>query len=217
MRRYPVSIAIVAFSVFMLITGYLVYRNTELARLHQVMTRKKAPSQIYAHLLVQYDKPPVLEEEYSMQDIEGVSTFQYRIRSYAGKQVTLTVPPSVITDVSYFYGKLDQDGVWQIVNQPDRGKTSPRYTVYVKQLADFKQGDRTITFTDPKYWATTAGHQFNIDLSKNSPNDILKMQSTQLADKRYLIVVNDFLKFGPDSFRKRVARLRAQFGLKATP
>lgn len=214
MRRFPVTLAIFVFSVFMAVTGFFVYRNTEIARIVSHAKMPKAKSEIYAHMIVRYDKPPVYEEEYRMQDVEGVSTFQYRIRSYNGKQVTLTAPPAVVVYVSYFYGKLDQDGVWQIVNQPDRGDTSKRYTVYVKQLADNKQGERTITFTDPKYWATTAGRQFNIDLSKTSPKDLLKMQSTQLADKRYLAVVNDFLNFGPDSFRKRVAALRAKSGLR---
>ena len=214
MRRFPTALAILIFAIFMAYTGYLIYWNTETGRIKDVAKIHNSKSEIYAHLLISYAKPPVYEEEYRMQDVEGTSTFEYRIRSYSGKQVTLTVPPAQLYDVSFFYGKLDQDGVWQIVNQPDRGNSDVHYTVYVKQLADFKQGERTVTFTDPKYWATTAGRQYNIDLSKNNPGDLLKMQSTQLADKRYLNVVNDFLTFGPDSFRNRVAAIRAKFGLK---
>jgi hypothetical protein len=116
-------------------------------------------------------------------------------------------------DVSFFFGRLDQDGVWQIVNQPPRGNTDVHYTVYVKQLADFKQGDRTITFTDPHYWATTAGRQYSIDLSKESPNDLLKLKSTELADDRYQ-KVDDFRSFGPESFRTKIADARASLGLK---
>lgn len=213
MRRFPTALAIFIFAIVVVWTGYLIYSKSEIASLKDVARIHNAKSEIYAHLLISYAKPPVFEEEYRMQDVEGISTFEYRIRSYSGKQVTLTVPPAQLYDVSFFYGKLDQDGVWQIVNQPDRGNTDIHYTVFVKQLADFKQGDRTVTFTDPKYWATTAGRQYNIDLSKNTPNDLLKMQSTQLADKRYQNVVNDFLTFGPDSFRTRVAAIRKKFGL----
>jgi hypothetical protein len=213
MRRFPTALAILIFAIFMAYTGYRIYWHVEIPRLQEVAKIHNAKSEIYAHLLIGYAKPPVYEEEYRMQDVEGTSTFEYRIRAYNGKQVTLTVPPAHLYDVSFFYGKLDQDGVWQIVNQPDRGNTDVRYTVYVKQLADFKQGERTVTFTDPKYWATTAGRQYNIDLSKNNPGDLLKMQSTQLADKRYQNVVNDFLTFGPDSFRNRVAEIRKKFGL----
>lgn len=202
--------AILVFAIIMAILGYRVYHgHTEFSRLGAVSHVIQAPSQIYCRLLVSYDKPPVYEEEYRMQDIEGMSTFEYRIRTYDGKQITIKAPPHEMYDVSYFYGKLDQDGVWQLVNQPPRGNTNVHYTVYVKQLADYKQGERTITFTDPHYWATTGGRQFQIDLSKNKPGDLLKMQSTVLENPHYLQIVNDFRDFGPDSFKARIARARA--------
>jgi hypothetical protein len=215
MRRFPTALVILLFSAFMAYTGYRIYWHEETSRIDAVAKVRDQRSEIYAHLLIRYENPPVYEEEYKMQDVEGVSTFQYRIRTYSGTQVTVKAPPAAVHDVSYFYGKLDQDGVWQIVNQPDRGDTNTRYEVYVKQLADFKQGDRTVTFTDPHYWATTAGRQFNINLSKTNPNDVLKMKSTVLADNRYQTVVNDFRAFGPDSFRAKIAALRKKFGLPA--
>ena len=214
MRRSIVPLSILAFAIFMAVTGYFIYWHTETGRVTEVAKIHQAKSEIYARMLLQYDKPPVYEEEYRMQDVEGRSTFTYRIRSYAGKQISITAPPTQMYDVSFFFGKLDQDGVWQIVNQPPRGNTSIHYTIYVKQVVDFKQGDRTITFTDPHYWATTAGRQYSIDLSKNSPKDLLKMQSSSLADPRYQTIVNDFREFGPESFRKRIAAARASMGLK---
>ncbi|HET9028838.1 MAG TPA: hypothetical protein VFN49_01565 [Candidatus Aquilonibacter sp.] len=212
-RSQVVPVAILLFTIFMAVTGYFIYWHDETARVEKVAQIHKARSEIYTHLLIRYDKPPVYEEEYRMQDVEGKSTFTYRIRSYAGKQISITAPPGPMYDVSFFYGKLDQDGVWQIVNQPPRGNTSIHYTVYVKQLVDFKQGERTVTFTDPHWWATTAGRQYSIDLSKNSPKDLLKMNSTTLADPRYQTIVNDFRAFGPESFRKRIAAARASMGL----
>jgi len=119
--------------------------------------------------------------------------------------------------VSFFFGKLVQDGVWDLMDKPPRGNTDAHYTVYVKQLADFKQGDRTITFTDPHYWATTAGRQYTIDLRKTNPNDLLKLSSTQLADPHYQEIVNDFRAFGPPAFRAKVAQVRAAFEAGAPP
>lgn len=214
MHRRIVPLAILAFAIFMAITGYLIYWRGETGRVKEVAKIHQAKSEIYTRLLIRYDKPPVYEEEYRMQDVEGKSTFTYRIRSYAGKQISITAPPAAMYDVSFFYGALDQDGVWQIVNQPPRGNTDIHYTVYVKQVVDFKQGERTITFTDPKYWATTAGRQYNIDLSKNAPKDLLKMSSTSLADPRYLKIVTDFRTFGPRSFRDRIAAAQRSMGLK---
>ncbi len=214
-HRSIVPLLILLFAIFMGVTGYFIYWRGETRRVSQVAKIHQAKSEIYAHLLIAYDNPPVYQEEYRMQDIEGKSTFTYRIRSYAGKEINITAPPAAMYDVSFFFGRLDQDGVWQIVNQPPRGNTAVHYTVYVKQVVDFKQGDRTVMFTDPHWWAVNAGRQYNIDLSKNSPQDLLKMQSTSLADKRYLTIVDDFRNFGPDEFRRRIAQARATMGLKS--
>ena len=214
-HRSIIPLAILLFAIFMAVTGYFIYWRNETGRLAQVAKIHLAKSEIYSRLLIAYDKPPVYQEEYRMQDIEGKSSFTYLIRSYAGREISISAPPAAMYDVSFFYGKLDQDGVWQIVNQPPRGDTSVHYTVYVRQVVDFKQGDRTVTFTDPHYWATTAGRQYNIDLSKNSPSDLLKMESKSLADPRYQTIVNDFRNFGPDEFRARIAKARASMGLKS--
>ncbi len=214
MRRFPTTLFIVALVVVFAISGYFIYWKTEWNRFNEVAKLEKAPSRIYADLLIRYDKPPVYEEEYKMSDIEGISTFTYRIRSYAGKQISITAPPARMYDVSFLFGALVEDGVWKIVNKPPVGNTSIHYRVYVKQVIDFKQGDRTITFTDPHYWATTAGRQYHIDLSKNRPQDLLKLDSTTLADPRYQKIVDDFRNFGPPSFRARIAAARTSLGLK---
>ncbi|MEO9170015.1 MAG: hypothetical protein ABI282_08350 [Candidatus Baltobacteraceae bacterium] len=215
MRR-SVAPFIVIFAAIMLVLGWFVYHGrNEFSHLSSISHARSAPSRIYVRLLIGYDKPPVYEEEYRMQDVEGVSTYDYRIRTYAGKQITITAPSRAMYDVSYFYGKVDQLGVWQIVNKPPLGNTAVHYTIYVKQLADYKQGTRTVTFTDPHYLATTAGRQFQIDLSKNDPRDLLKMKSTALADPRYAQIVSEFRKFGPPQFRARVEAARASaFGKK---
>ena len=209
MRRFPVGWAILVLSIIAVILAFRVHWSDELTRLTKVQNTTKAPSRIYARMLVRYDKGPIYEEEYRMQDIEGVSTFDYRIRGYNGRQITITAPPTERYDVSFFFGSLDIDGVWQLVDQPPRGQTSPEYTVYVKQLVDFKHGERTITFTDPHYWATTAGRQYQIDLSKQNPNDLLKLNSTELANPHYSAVVRDFREFGPPEFRAKIAAAQA--------
>ncbi|HLX26621.1 MAG TPA: hypothetical protein VKR05_06475 [Candidatus Cybelea sp.] len=209
MRRFPiVELLVVAFAVALAIVGWQVdsYRYHLQPGIHA----KSAPSELYARLSIRYSKPPIYEEEYSMQDVEGVSSFSYRIRSWNCKEITIKAPPAQIHDVSFFFGSLDQDGIWQLVNQPPLPDAVAHYTVYVKQLADYKEGQRTVTFTDPKYWATTAGRQYTIDLSKQNPNNLLSMNSTQRADKRYLQIVTDFREFGPEEFRSNVAAAQAR-------
>lgn len=159
-------------------------------------------------MLVRYPKPPIYEEEYRMSDVEGVSTFVYRVRGNKGHEITVTAPAARVYDVSFFFGKLDQDGVWQLVNRAPLPSADASYTVYVKQVVDYKHGERIVTFTNPQYWATKKGHEFEIDLSKGVPSDLLHVQSTQVADPRYEEIVNDFRQFGPDEFRRNVENAR---------
>ncbi len=209
MRRFPIEVLIVVVAIVMLVLGWRIYGPGEMGRFGPAIHAQKAPSELYARLTIRYPKPPIYEETYDMSDVEGVSKFQYRIRGYAGRVIVVTAPPARVYDVSFFFGRLDQDGVWQLVDKPPLPGADATYTVYVKQLADYKQGERTVTFTNPKYWATKAGRQFEIDLSKGVPKDFVHMVSSQAADPHYQQIVEDFRAFGPDEFRKNVAQAQA--------
>lgn len=210
MRRFPIELLIVAIAVVMLVLGWRIYGAGEMGRFGPAVHAQKAPSELYARLLIRYPKAPVYEEEYRMSDIEGVSKFDYRIRGYNGRQITVTAPAARVYDVSFFFGRLVQDGVWDLVDKAPRPGADAYYTVYVKQLADYKQGQRTVKFTDPKYWATKAGQQFEIDLSKGVPKDLVHLQQQQAAGTHYQQIVDDFRNFGPDEFRHNVAAAQAR-------
>jgi len=204
-----IEIFIVVLTAIFLFVGWRVYGG-----LHPVAGlghAQKAPSQLYARLTIRYPNPPIYQEEYRMQDIEGISKFEYTVRSYNCKEITIKAPAGKIYDVSFFFGGLDQDGIWQMVNLPPLKDADAFYTVYVKQLADFKQGERTVTFTDPKYWATRGNRrQFHLDLSKQNASDLLRMESQVTGDPRYEKIVESFRTFGPDEFRRNVALAQAR-------
>lgn len=214
MRRFPIDILIVVIVAIMLVLGWRIYGPGEMGRFGPAIHAQKAPSQLFARLTIRYTKPPIYQEEYRMSDIEGVSTFEYSIRSFNGHEITVKAPAARVYDVSFFVGGLDQDGIWQLEDKPPRAGATAFYTVWVKQLADYKSGERTVTFTDPDYWATR--RQYSIDLSKGVPSDLLHMQATQITDTRYQQIVRDFREFGPDEFRSNVAaaqaRVRAMHG-----
>jgi len=209
-RRFPIELFIVAVAVIMLILGWRIYGAGEMGRFGPAVHAQKAPSELYARLLIRYPKPPVYEEEYRMSDIEGVSKFDYRIRGFNGRQITVKAPAARVYDVSFFVGRLDQDGVWDLVDKSPRPDADAFYTIYVKQLADYKQGQRTVTFTNPKYWAAKAGQEFEINLSKGVPKDFVALQAQQAAGGHYQQIVDDFRSFGPDEFRQHVSAAQAQ-------
>ncbi len=210
MRRFPIELFIVAVAVIMLVLGWRIYGAGEMGRFGPAVHAQKAPSELYARLLIRYPKPPVYEEEYRMSDIEGVSKFDYRIRGFNGRQITVNAPAARVYDVSFFVGRLDQDGIWDLVDKAPRPDPDAFYTVYVKQLADYKQGQRTVTFTNPKYWAAKAGQEFEIDLSKGVPKDFVALQAQQASGRRYQQIVDDFRGFGPDEFRQNVSAAQAK-------
>lgn len=214
MRRFPIELFIVVIVAVMLVLGWRIYGPGEMGRFGPAIRAQKAPSQLFARLTIRYTKPPIYQEEYRMSDIEGVSSFEYSIRGFNGHEITVKAPAARVYDVSFFVGGLDQDGIWQLDNKPPRTGATAFYTVWVKQLADYKSGERTVTFTDPDYWATR--RQYTIDLSKGVPSDLLHMQATQITDTRYQQIVKDFREFGPDEFRSNVAaaqaRVRAMHG-----
>ncbi|HEY6450501.1 MAG TPA: hypothetical protein VIX60_07470 [Candidatus Cybelea sp.] len=216
MRRFPIELFIIVVAAVMLVLGWRIYGAGEMGRFGPVIHAQKAPSELYARMSVRYAKPPIYEEEYRMSDVEGVSSFVYQIRGSRGHEITVTAPAARVYDVSFFFGRLVQDGVWQLVDKPPLPDADARYTIYVKQLADYQHGQRTVTFTNPQYWASKAGRQFEIDLSKGVPKDLLRIQSNQVADPHYEQIVIDFRNFGPDEFRHNVevaqTRIRSMHG-----
>ncbi|HEV3090935.1 MAG TPA: hypothetical protein VGX91_05760 [Candidatus Cybelea sp.] len=216
MKRFPIEIFIVVLAVVMLILGWRIYGAGEMGRFGPAVHAQKAPSALYARMQIRYAKPPVYSEEYRMSDVEGVSTFAYTIRGYDGRAISVNAPEARVYDVSFFFGRLEQDGIWQLVNREPRPNADAHYTVYVKEVLDYKHGERTVTFTDPHYWATKTEREYEIDLSKGVPSDLLHVASQQVADPRYDQIVADFRNFGPDVFRHNVAaaqqRIRASHG-----
>jgi hypothetical protein len=86
--------------------------------------------------------------------------------------------------------------------------------VTIEQTAQGESGRRTFSFTDPKYWAVAAGREYHIRLDprKPTPNqaDLLRLDSTSIAEPRYAKIVDDFAAFGSPAFHRTVASARAK-------
>ena len=86
------ALILVALTAVFLFVGWRVYGGPHpVAGLSHA---QRAPSQLYARLTIRYPKPPIYEEEYRMQDIEGISTYDYRVRSYNCKEIMVKAPTS---------------------------------------------------------------------------------------------------------------------------
>ena len=220
MRRNPIPLLIFALAVIGLLAAYAFFNRTIVSRYvgaRKVLARR---SEIRLSLSIRHATGPLVEEDYDMSDVEGVSAGRYRVVGRSGTAITVAENPRRTLDadanVAFFFGKTVQDGIWELTNRPPRGDTATRYTVHVFQVTDGQHGSRDYTFTDPRYWATTGGHQYHITLDKNKPvPDLLQMTSTVLVEPRYAALVDDFRTFGPPGFRDKSAQARARLGAPA--
>nr|MDQ2681792.1 hypothetical protein [Candidatus Eremiobacteraeota bacterium] len=193
-----------------IITGWLLFQHPIAKRYNAAHTMLLSRSEIHLSMTVAYTHGPIVDERYSMADLDGVSSSNYTIIGTDGKKISITAPPEKTTEVSFFFDKAVQDGIWKIVNRPPRGDSSKHYTISIRQVAQKEAGSRTVTFTDPHYWAVTAGRQFHIHLDPHKPTpNLLTLQSTSVADPSYAKLVDDFRSFGPDSFKEKIRRATA--------
>lgn len=210
MRRNIIPLFIVVLALAGVAIGWILFQQPIARRYNAAHKMLLSRSEIYMSMAIAYDAGPIVDELYSMQDINGVSSSTYVITGTDGKRISITAPPEKTTEVSFFFDKVVQDGIWKIVDQPPRGDTSKRYAIAIRQVAQNQAGSRTVKFTDPHYWAITAGRQYQIRLDPHKPTpDLLKLKSTSLADPRYLKLVDDFRTFGPDSFRTKISQAQA--------
>lgn len=202
--------AIFIFIVVFIVLGTIFIPWPDFQHKRELAGVSRRPSVLQARLTITYAKPPIYQEQYEMRNDNGVSSAQYRVQGYSGKVVTISLPPDKTYQVTFFFEEIVADGVWQIVNKPPAGNTNARYTIFVHQVADGRQGSRTITFTDPHYWAVQAGREYHIQLNAASPlPDLTKLQSTSLADPRYEKIVKAFRNFGTPEFQAKVAQAQA--------
>ncbi len=216
----PLAVFLTIFAGF--IFAGIIYLHTlapRYANNHKILT---SPSDVKVSLAIAYDRGPVREETWTMRDHNGLSSIAYRALGRNGVQVTIDERPTDTinndTDVAFLFGKLVQDGLWDLPSKPPRGNANAHYTISVYQLITSLHGGRSFTFTDPHYWATTGGHQFTIHLDKNKPvPDLLQMSSTTLVEPRYALLVQDFRAFGPQSFITRIAsEKKRRYGVTAS-
>ncbi len=214
MRRFPIglTIAVAAILALALITWKVPLFPSNESPSSVARMQRNCPTHIFASLRILYDHPPIYTEAYSMRDDNGSSTFQYVVRSYAGRQITVKAPPRATYDVSFFFGKLiSDDGAWEITDRPPFGNTSVHYTLTTRREEMCRVDQHTVTFTDPEFWARTKLREYDIHLSPTGPlPTVFSGQGIVYRDPRYLKIVDDFRSFGPPEFSNAVARARAE-------
>jgi len=221
LRRNAVPLFILVAALIGVGAAYAYFRTTQDLHFNQTAQVREQRSEIRLNMTVAYDSGPLVREAYTMSDINGTSTLQYRV---VGRkrllQITIRERPRETlqegVNVAFLFDELVRDGIWELDSKPPRGNTAIYYRIGIAQVTGSAHGSRRFTFTDPHYWATTGGHQFHITLNRNKPvPNLLQLSSTALVEPGYGELVTDFRNFGPDSFRSKVAAARLRLGARS--
>jgi hypothetical protein len=214
-RRRGILALLIACAALVAVGGmaWQLFSRDQSARLRAVRDVGRSPSVVDLSLTVDYAGGRVAREAYAMVDDNGNSYATYAVSDRAGSTAHFREPVPGY-GVSFLFDRLVADGIWELTDKPPRGDTSARYAVSIAQTVGGQHGGRTVTFTDPHYWATTAGRQFKIHLEKDKPTpDLLTLEGTSIADPRYAKVVADFRAFGSPAFKATIRQARLRLGL----
>lgn len=219
MPRNPIPPVILILTLLALAGAYLWYQRLvpRYAATREIAAQR---SEVRLGLKVRHERGPIVEEDYEMSNTDGVSSNMFRAANRGGVQITIQERPRKSleegTNVAFFFQEAVADGIWDLPSRPPRGDTSTRYEIHIYQLTGNAHGSRRFAFTDPQYWKTTGGHQFQIKLDKKKPlPDLLQLKSTVLVEPRYQKLVEDFRAFGPPAFRAKVAAARVRLGARS--
>ena len=215
MRLRPIPVIVFLLGAAALIGGWWMFQRTEAGRYNATRNIALSRSELRLEMKIAYARGPLVSEQYTLSDIDGLSSMQYTATNRDGTTVHVAAQSRKTKnpqeDVAVLFGEAQQDGIWDLSDRPPRGDANAVYTISVYQLEAGQHGSHRFTFTDPHYWATTAGRQYQITLGKNSPvPDLVNLKSSALADPRYQKVVDDFRTFGTPKFRATVAAQRAK-------
>ena len=208
MRRSVTPSLIFVAILLAVVAGWRIFAATEATRYTATQRVAQSYSVIHLRLTLTHTTGPIAQEVYAMQNINGSSSVTYTATNRRGTTARFTQAIDRY-DVTFLFERLVADGIWELDSKPPRGDTTTLYDVRVAQAIGNKSGSREYHFTDPHYWATTGGQQFQIHLDPNKPvPDLLTLKSTSIEEPRFERVIADFTSFSPPRFRKTVARAR---------
>jgi hypothetical protein len=210
MRRIPViTIFVLLLVVLGSVVAWRLFAKQETERRNAVAHVQARKTYFKMVMTVDHPAGNIAREEYTLIDDDGKSKASYAVSNRTGTVAKFDdyVPGY---DVSFAFGKAVQDGIWRLNTKHRRALDEDGYTIHVEQIADEERGSRTVTFTNPAFWAKTAEYHITLDPKKKTPtiSDILKLQAVSNRDPDYLAVVNDFKEFGSPQFKQTITAAR---------
>jgi hypothetical protein len=211
-KRSPViPLAITVLAILSIVIGWRIYWPIESQRYAATRKVERSSSVIRMTFEMTHQLGPIAKERLTFVNVNGKAEVAYEGTNRPGTAIARFRQPVNGFSVATLFGEVVRDGVWDLTNKPPRGDTSTSYTIAVYQLTDNQSGGRTITFTDPHYWATTGGRQYQLHLEKDKPiPDLLTLHSTSISEPRYGELVHDFDAFNAPGFRATLAAARAK-------
>jgi hypothetical protein len=162
---------------------------------------------------------PISAETFRISNDNGATTLFYAATNRAGTVTKEFTAPLVGPAGTFLFEELRADGIWELDDKPVRPHPYDEYIIEVDQTLGDEGGTRSFGFSDPVYWATTRGQEYQLKLPPkgaigNGANT-LGTAGKALKEPRYLKIVTMIRAFGPASVLAAENRIRAELAATA--
>jgi len=156
----------------------------------------------------------VSAETFRISNNNGATTLFYAATNRAGTVTKEFTAPLVGPAGTFLFEELRADGIWELDDKAVRQHPYDEYIIEVDQTLGDEGGTRSFGFSDPVYWATTRGQEYQLKLPPKGPigngANTLGMAGKALKDPRYLKIVTMIRGFGPASVLAAENKIRTQ-------
>jgi len=156
---------------------------------------------------------PIAAETYRITNDNGATTMFYAATNRAGTVTKEFTAPLVGPAGTFLFEELRADGIWELDDKPVRPHPVDEYIIEVDQTLGDEGGTRAFGFSDPVYWATTRGQEYQLKLPPKGPigdaATTLGTAGRPLREPRYLKIVTMIRGFGPPSVLAAEQKVRA--------
>lgn len=153
-------------------------------------------------------------ETFRISNNNGATTMFYAATNRAGTVTKEFTAPLVGPAGTFLFEELRADGIWELEDKPVRPHPYDEYIIEVDQTLGDEGGTRSFGFSDPVYWATTRGQEYQLKLPPKGPignnANTLGIAGRSLKDPRYWKIVHLIRSFGPTSVLAAEKKIRAE-------
>jgi len=163
---------------------------------------------------------PLSAETYRVTNDNGKVTMFYSATNRAATETKEFNVPLFGPNATFLFEELRNDGIWELDDRAMLPHPIDEYIIEVDQTLGDEGGTRSFGFSDPRYWANTNVHEYELKLPPKGPITginaaTLGVVGRQLREPRYLEIVEAIRGFGPQNVIAAESKIRSELAATA--